>query len=213
MQAEWPISRNLAVNVSKTMERQGPYSASREQIQAEWQEIQAAQRDRMYFRPLYERYFESIYRYIFKRTADPELAGDLCQQVFLKAMQKLDSYRFMGLPFSAWLYRIAGSEIAMHYRQNQRQRVVSMDGTDLLRLGEEVVEEHVNPFLRDELQSALVQALNELKPSDLEIIELRFFEHRPFREIAEILDITESNAKVRTYRALERLKKAMKHEE
>ncbi len=196
------------------MERQGSYSStSEEQIQAEWLEIQAAQRDRMYFRPLYERYFETIYRYIFKRTADPELTNDLCQQVFLKAMQKLDGYRFMGLPFSAWLYRIAGNEVAMHYRQNQRQRVVSMDGSDLLRLGEDLIEERINPFLKDELQAELVQALNELKPSDLEIIELRFFEHRPFREIADILDITESNAKVRTYRALERLKKAMKHEE
>ena len=53
----------------------------------------------------------------------------------------------------------------------------------------------------------LIPALDELKEADMEIIEMRFFEQRPFKEIAEVLNITESNAKVRTYRVLERLKK------
>ncbi len=202
MYAKWPISRNLAAKVSTTMERQRPYSISEEQIQAEWLEIQAAQRDRIYFKPLYERYFEPIYRYLFKRTADRELTNDLCQQVFLKAMQKLDGYTFKGVPFSAWLYRIASNELAMHHRQNKRQRVVSIELADLKNLGEEI-QTQIEPNPR----AALLYALNQLKPSDLEVIELRFFEHRPFQEIANMLDITESNAKVRTYRALDRLKK------
>ncbi len=204
MYAKWPISRNLATKVSTiTMEQQGHYSVSEEQIQAEWQEIRAAQRDRMYFKPLYERYFEPIYRYLFKRTADNELTNDLCQQVFLKAMQKLDSYTFKGVPFSAWLYRIAANELAMYYRKNQRQRVVSIELTDFLQLREEIqpLSDETDP------REALIYALDQLKESDLEIVELRFFEHRPFREIADMLDITESNAKVRTYRALDRLKK------
>jgi RNA polymerase sigma-70 factor (ECF subfamily) len=54
-----------------------------------------------------------------------------------------------------------------------------------------------------------VQQLDNLKDADLQLIELRFFEHRPFKEIAEILDMTESNAKVKTYRILERLKKRL----
>jgi RNA polymerase sigma-70 factor (ECF subfamily) len=55
----------------------------------------------------------------------------------------------------------------------------------------------------------MIQSLDYLKEDDLEIIEMRFFEQRPFKEIADILNITESNAKVRTYRILERLKKIM----
>ncbi len=202
MYAKWPISRNLAAKVSTTMERQRPYSISEEQIQAEWLEIQAAQRDRIYFRPLYERYFEPIYRYLFKRTADQDLTNDLCQQVFLKAMQKLDAYTFKGVPFSAWLYRIASNELAMYHRQSKRQRVVSIELADLKNLHEEILPQpHVDA------RRALVHALDQLRTNDLEIIELRFFEHRPFQEIADILGITESNAKVRTYRALDRLKK------
>ena len=58
-------------------------------------------------------------------------------------------------------------------------------------------------------RKVLVSSLDELRKGDLEILELRFFEKRPFKEVADILGITESNAKVRTYRVLERLKKIM----
>ena len=58
-------------------------------------------------------------------------------------------------------------------------------------------------------RNQLIQLLDDLKETDLQLIELRFFEQRPFKEIAEILDITESNAKVKTYRILERLKKKL----
>ena len=54
-----------------------------------------------------------------------------------------------------------------------------------------------------------ISSADTLKPDELTLIELRFFEQRPFKEIAEILDITESNAKVKTYRILERLRKWM----
>jgi RNA polymerase sigma-70 factor (ECF subfamily) len=56
-------------------------------------------------------------------------------------------------------------------------------------------------------REAMIEVLNDLKPNDLELIEMRFFEKRPFKEIAEITGLTESNAKVKTYRILERLKK------
>ena len=100
-------------------------SISTDALQAEWQEIQAAQRDPAQFRPLYTRYFDPIFRYVFRRTADENVTADLCSQVFLRAMQKLHEYEYRGVPFSAWLYRIAGNEIAQYYRSVQRSRVVS----------------------------------------------------------------------------------------
>ena len=67
------------------------------------------------------------------------------------------------------------------------------------------IEEHSS----EERKQLLINCLEDLKEKDLEILEMRFFEKRPFAEIASILDITESNAKVRTYRVVERLKKIM----
>jgi RNA polymerase sigma-70 factor (ECF subfamily) len=174
-------------------------------LQQEWLEIQAAIADRTQFRPLYERYFEQVFRFIFHRTADEALAADICSQVFLKAMQRLDSYSFQGLPLSAWLYRIAQNEIRQYYRAANKNRVVSAEDAQLHHLAEEV-EEGTDAA---QLHQALLIALDELDPADMELVEMRFFEERPFKEIAEILGISEANAKMRTYRILEKMKRKM----
>ncbi|MFK8103591.1 MAG: RNA polymerase sigma factor [Saprospiraceae bacterium] len=177
-------------------------TVSKETMQAEWLEIQAAQRDASLFRPLYNRYFEMIFRFIYRRTAKEALAADICSQVFLKAMQKLPSYQFKGVPFSAWLYRIASNEITQHFRNVQKNRVVSIDDFSFMDILSEIEGKDSVDY-----RGALIAALDQLKASDLQLIELRFFEQRPFKEIAAILTITESNAKVKTYRILEKLKK------
>jgi RNA polymerase sigma-70 factor (ECF subfamily) len=172
-------------------------------IHEEWAEIQAAQRNPAMFRPLYDRYFEPIFRFVFQRTANEELSADLCSQVFLKAMQRLGAYEFKGVPFSAWLYRIAMNEVAQHYRAAQKARVVCVENGDLRDMMEEMEEEL--PDYHDKLPKALAT----LSAEDLRLIELRFFEHRPFKEIADIVGMTESNTKVKTYRILERLKRKL----
>lgn len=179
-------------------------TVSEEAIQVEWREIQTAQQDPAMFRPLYDRYYEPIFRYIYQRTTDEALTADLCSQVFLKAMQRLGDYKFKGVPFSAWLYRIAANETAQHFRQNKRRRIISMEEVNL----QDVMEELDEPFDEEE-KWKLLGLLDELKEKDLDLVEMRFFEQRPFKEIAEIIGITESNAKVRTYRILDRLKKKM----
>lgn len=179
-------------------------TVSAEAMQVEWTEIQAAQKNPVMFRPLYDRYFEQIFHFIYKRTQDEGLCADLCSQVFLKAMQRLDGYTFRGVPFSAWLFRIASNEVAQHYRQTQKSRVVSIEERNIAGIFDEMEEDGL-----EGLREQLIPSLEELRPKDLELLELRFFEQRPFKEIADMLDITESNAKVRTYRVLERLKKIM----
>jgi RNA polymerase sigma-70 factor (ECF subfamily) len=62
----------------------------------------------------------------------------------------------------------------------------------------------------EKIRQSMLGALQQLKESDMVMIEMRFFEERPFKEIAQILSITESNAKVKTYRILEKMKKIMK---
>lgn len=195
------LTRNLAKNVGMDPSKR---TVSAENMQEEWQEIQAAQREVSLFRPLYNRYYEPIFRFIFRRTADEDLTADLCSQVFLKAMQRLGSYTFQGVPFSAWLYRIASNEIAQHFRAVKKNRVVSVEDEGFADIMEEMDEAD-----NEALRQLLINQLDELKDTDLQLIELRFFEHRPFKEIAEILDMTESNAKVKTYRILERLKKKL----
>ncbi|MEL6925743.1 MAG: sigma-70 family RNA polymerase sigma factor [Bacteroidota bacterium] len=183
-------------------------TVSDQAMESEWKEIQAAQQDLRHFRPLYDRYYENIFRFIFRRTADESLSGDICSQVFLKAMQKLGSYSFRGVPFSAWLFRIASNEVTQHFRNVQKQRVVSLDESNIEDMLDELNAK--SESTEKEQRRIFLQCLQSLKPSDLQLIELRFFEKRAFREIAAILQITESNAKVKTYRIIERMRKKFK---
>ncbi len=196
------LSHNLVGSKSRLMSSKSNHATEGE-MQLEWAQIQKAQSDRREFKPLYQRYHEGIFLFIFKRVADESLTADITSQVFLKAMQKLDGYKFKGVPFSAWLYRIASNEISQHYRNTKKNRVVSINDSQLDDLADELSYSDV----KHQLQDKMVDCLNELKENELQLIELRFFEKLPYREIAEIMGLTESNAKVKTYRITEKLNK------
>ncbi|MEZ4982491.1 MAG: sigma-70 family RNA polymerase sigma factor [Saprospiraceae bacterium] len=188
---------------------QGQYkTVSKEEMKEEWLVIQAAQQDPAAFRPLYDRYYSVVFKFIFKRTADENLTAEICSLVFLKALKRLDSFEFRGVPFSAWLLRIAGNELGQHFRKVNKTRVVSIDENFIPELAGEVYTGGEGENY-EEMMGMMVEALDELKEADLLLIEMRFFEQLPFKDIAEILQITESNAKVKTYRILERMKKSI----
>lgn len=177
---------------------------SEEAMLREWAEIQAAQRDMTNFAVLYHRYYTPIFRFIFKRTADEALSADLSSQVFFKAMQKLSTYSYQGVPFSAWLFRIAANEVRLYFRKSQKKRVVMLEDQHCQELMEE--DNYVNI---QAMQEQMIRALDELKPDDLELIELRVFEGYSYKEIADLLDISLSNAKVKVHRIITRLKKQL----
>ncbi|WP_353480592.1 sigma-70 family RNA polymerase sigma factor [Haliscomenobacter sp.] len=181
-------------------------TVSESAMQQEWEEIRAAQGNPALFRPLYERYYESVFRQIYRRTTDMELSGDLSSQVFLKALQKINTYTFQGVPFSAWLFRIAANEVSQHFRQQQSNRVVSVNDLQLHDLIDEIGSD---PEEMEALRRKMLGALDNLKEDDMQLIEMRFFEQRSFKEIAEIQGITENNAKVKVHRILERLKRKL----
>lgn len=178
-------------------------------LSAEWEEIRNAQKDPRAFRPLYQRYYEQIFRYIFRRCESEAEAADICSQVFLKALKELPKYENRGLPFSAWLYRIAANEVSMFYRRQKKQRVVSADTSLMRELADNSEGEGQQRQQLEVQEQQLRKLLKTLKPEELSLIEWRFFEQRPFAEIANLLDISEANAKMRTYRLLNKLRKKM----
>jgi RNA polymerase sigma-70 factor, ECF subfamily len=159
--------------------------------------------DHQSFRLIYERYFKKIYLFIYHRVGDKDVAGDLTQQVFLNALTNISKYQFRGLPVSAWLYRIAINQCNDFFQKTKRQRMVVLEEGVIENLYEELTVDQT----LDEWQTQLPHILEMLSTNELQIIELRFFEGRGFKEIGEILEITETNAKVKTYRILERMKK------
>jgi RNA polymerase sigma-70 factor (ECF subfamily) len=178
---------------------------TKEELTAELAEIEAAKADPDRFGVLYERYYRSIFVFIFRRTGEEDLTADLTQHVFMKAMINIQRYEFKGVPFSAWLFRIALNEINMYFRKTGKERVVSLRKENIAHLMAEAKEDD-----SEDNQKMLLAAMGTLKEEEIQLVELRFFEDRPFSEIGALCGITENNAKVRLYRILDKLKGLLK---
>ena len=120
----------------------------------------------------------------------------------MKAIKNLHKYEFRGVPFVSWLYRIAKSELYQAFRDSKADRTVNIDSIHMANMIEEFEYDE-----SEENKERLLVCLSKLKEEDMQLLELRFFEMRSFKEIGEILEITENNAKVKSFRALEKLKK------
>lgn len=168
--------------------------------------IVKAKEDNRFFGPLYDKYFEQIFRFVFMRLGGKEdESGDITQQVFIKAMANMAKYEDRGFPFSSWLYRIAQNEVSMFFRKQKKSFDVPIDENRIQDLASEAKIE--TQYMSIDEQEQLIAVLNELEEEYLDLIELRFFHEMSFKEIAEIYSITEANAKMRTYRILERIGK------
>ena len=175
-----------------------------EQLNEELIIIQAAKVNPERFAPLYDKYYKKIFNYVYQRMDSKDTAFDITGQVFLKALTNLKRYEYKGVPFASWLYRIAHNEVMQLFRSQKDKRAINADISDLRYICEESEE-----LFFEEYIPAIKKLIRELNEDDLQLVELRFFEKRPFKEIAEILDITEVNAKVKMYRIVEKLKKSL----
>ncbi len=174
-----------------------------EEIRREHEIVERSRRDPKDFAELYEKYFDRIYYFILRQTDDEEVAGDLASQTFVNVLNNLSKYQFRGLPFSAWLYKIASNEVNKFYRKKKGKIIYSLEEIKVRELIERGNEDY-----DEEIIQRLLGYLKELPDDMLQVLQLRFFEDKDFKEIAFILDMTESGAKMRTYRALDKLRRS-----
>lgn len=166
--------------------------------------IEKSKKDMSYFKPLYEKYYEQIFRLVYARVQDVELTGEITSEAFGKTLANIEKFKQQGYPFSAWISRIAINCCYDYFRAKKKNRMVSLENYTTHDIAFEVELEDSDKEL---WLTLLPEILEKLKPKDLELIEMRFFEGKSFAEIAYILDINEGNAKTRTYRVLKRMKK------
>lgn len=177
------------------------YHQSKEAIAEEGLIIESSKNDPSCFRPIYDKYFGMVLNFLYQRIDDKDTAIDLTQQTFMKALTNISKYEHRGLPFSSWLFRIANNELNTLFRENAKLRTVNLSDTISNVLQQELEDENLSEWI-----TRLKKVIRNLKESDFRIVEMRFFENRPFAEIGEILEITENNAKVKTYRIIEKMK-------
>ncbi|HEY0029605.1 MAG TPA: sigma-70 family RNA polymerase sigma factor [Bacteroidia bacterium] len=191
---------------STTMIGSTYYRQTLEQINAEMEEVKAAQNDFRCFEPLYTRYYKQIVGFVYHRIESKEEAFEITAQVFYKALENLPKYKAQGVPFSAWLFRIASNELNRRYKKGQTQRLVALEEEGFSELKADVEETR-----SDHLDKILFEALEQLNMDEMELIDMRFFEKRSFKEIADICEINESACKLRVYRIIEKLRMKFKN--
>jgi len=185
------------------MQGKSIYHQSQNQLLSENDIVEAAKKDPKQFEALYVKYYEQIFRYVHQRMDDKEMAFDITSQVFLKALTNLPKYQYKGVPFSSWLYRIAMSEVYQSFKDKKSTRTVNVDTSNVEDIIEEMEEDSTG-----EMRELLIEVIGELPDIELQIIEMRYFEKRSYREIGDILGMTENNAKVKAYRIVGKLKKS-----
>ncbi len=181
------------------------YHKNPEEIEDEMLWIGKSKEDPKHFAVLYEKYYKTIFLYVFKKVNDMDVAGDLCSDVFSKALANIHKYEYKGVPYSAWLYRIAANEANMYFRKYNKRETICIDDTTIQLLNEDIEEDSDE----DTYMKLLPRCLEKLKPDEVQLVQWRFFENKAFKEVGEIMNMTENNAKVKTYRILEKVRKWM----
>jgi RNA polymerase sigma-70 factor (ECF subfamily) len=157
---------------------------------------------------LYKRHVQSIYRYIYYRVGDVNVAEDLTADVFLRALEGLEGFTYRGIPFSAWLHRIAQARVTDYFRQQARRELLPLD--ERLVATEKGLQAMLEARLdHEELQSAIAQ----LTTDQQQVIILKFVEGLSNAEVARILSKSEGAVKSLQHRALNSLQRIMGGEE
>ena len=177
-----------------------------ESLDSERETIKKAKKDLREFDSLYRKYFPRINNFVFHRVDDEALRADIVSNVFFKAMKKLTLFRFIDsrrCSFSSWLYRIAVNEVNQYYRDSRRNQMVlkeyRLNTVRDLRMGTDDCEVSLN-------YEVIRERMKTLSPEEQNLLTLRFFEKKSYRELSEIFGRKEGALKVRVHRIINKLR-------
>jgi RNA polymerase sigma-70 factor (ECF subfamily) len=165
-----------------------------------------SKRDTDAFQVLYESHLDTVYRYVYYKVGNGQLAEDLTQHIFMKAWEAIHRYQWRELPFQHWLLRLARNAVIDHYR--------SMKPTNSSLL--DPVSVGVDPeveIAQSEMVNTLQDAVRQLPDEQREVIVLRFIEQMPHADVARHLGKSAATVRVIQHRALQALRKLLEADE
>ena len=187
-------------------------------LKAEKELVERAKKDSNAFGEIYELHYQKIFNFILRRTSDVAIAQDLTSETFLKAMEKLWQFRWLNVPFTSWLYKIASNQVNTYFRK----------GKALPSSLDELYEKYqFEPIIFEDARSEMIEAQEEIQRhqefldiKDLltkipkkyqEVITLRYFEKYKVAEIAELLQKKEGSIRAILSRGLDKLEYLHNH--
>jgi len=174
------------------------------ELESERRLIEATKNDPARFIDLYERYYNQIYKYIYRRTGgNKDETHDLASQTFIDALSHIKSFSWQGYPFSSWLYKIAHNNVIKWYKKAGKNNYLPIEKArnvyDKSRDQKELTEARL-------AKEQINKILTKLTEEEREILQLKFFEGLSNIEIAEILNLSISNIGVKVFRTLKKAK-------
>ena len=161
--------------------------------------VKLAKTDQDAFGELYERYVKKIYNYVFYRTSNQHDAEDLTARVFYRAMSHIGNYEDKGVPFQAWLYRIAHNLVANWHRDRGRRKIIPLDEFVASSLRSDAPDHYTED---QEEREQLLAAIRRLPEERQQLLVLKFVDHLSNAEIGDIMDRTEGAIKSLYHRTL-----------
>jgi RNA polymerase sigma-70 factor (ECF subfamily) len=165
-------------------------------------------RDPNAFGELYDMFVERVYRYLYFRTGSHPEAEDLTEQVFLKAWEAIERYRWQGRPFLAWLYRLAHNTHIDHVRSQKPTTSLNNDDRPVELASASAAVELARALDAD----LLARALGELTPDQQQVIVLKFLEGMDNEQIAQSMEKREGAIRALQMRALMSLRRVLEHQ-
>jgi len=164
--------------------------------------VEAAQKDAAAFEQLYDRYFDQIFSYVYYHCGSREQAEDITAATFQRGLEDLPNFRWRGVPYSAWLYRVAGNLVA---RERRRPGWIELEPRMLPDTGADPAWHAEENDRAEEVRAAVAGLPNDQRQAIL----LRFGGELRNREIAEVMGRSEGAVKLLTFRALTALRRRL----
>ncbi len=165
--------------------------------------IEKSKKDIKNFEGLYSKHYNAVYRFVNSKLSEQDTVKDIVSQVFIKAMLNIKQFKNKGVPFHNWLFRIALNEINMHYRKQKTTETYyvhcSVDNDFFIETN--IYSDSItDPYV------VLEKLLSILPKFEIDLLIMKYFEKRPYSEIANILNVSEGVLKVRVHRIIQKLK-------
>jgi len=150
---------------------------------------------------LYEHFFPKVYRYAAARLGNTEDAEDVTEEIFLRVVHNIQSFSWRGLPFGAWVFRIARNEVVSHVRREKTRGAT----TELTETIQDHSADHATAIEFQFTMQSIRVATEKLPEAQRQVIALRFGAGLSVAETAQALSKTENNVKVLQHKAIAKL--------
>lgn len=177
--------------------------------------VKQALRDPEGFAKIFDKYYSTIFSYTLKRTAHLQATQDITSEVFFKAYKKLWQFKFIGKPFSAWLYKIATNEINTYFKKGKVSPlpIAFMEELENLAITHNTPElqfiTEQEEFAKHHDLAALYETIHKLPTKYQEVLALKYFEQKTIAEISQILNKKQGTVKSLISRGITKLELLM----